>query len=408
MAHQTLLYEVATGKILKIEPNLYISKGIHKEKFCPGYKHPQIGVFYLEGREVLDPETISVKPAGAWGMRMVVDKYDTPINLLRIMQKYDQLCGEAFSIRFQCEGGLGDHLMQAAACLAYKKMFPIKWIGLSVKKDYEEVLKRVEGLDLIAASILDRSCPKGTLTISGAVEYMADPRGIGYGKQSLYGTRLGLGRVDHLARIYPDPADIDAGAEYLKFFHRDPKRPLIGLHFNSASGVAKNWPLFRVMDFAKTIYSETKYELVVFGRNWEYPKDDTLGINLTGEPDWLKVYQVILNCDYIVCIDSGILHLVRALRQPYTCLWGGSSPVYINGEALRLQDIQLDLDCKDKLCMQCPKGKAACMSGITAGMVLEKISSGRKTKTERSKKSHGQRRAKGLVLPAPGAGHDRP
>jgi ADP-heptose:LPS heptosyltransferase len=277
------------------------------------------------------------------------------------------------AIRYEAEGGLGDHLLQAAACLEFKTKFPGKWVGLMVKRQYESILQRVEGLDKIGADLTLNRIPAGALYVSGKTEYMSDPRGLGYGKQSLYGTHLGLESVRRLARIQISDNIVTAGKEFLKTYQWEEKRPLIGIQFASASGWAKSWPLRHVRDLVKLIYAETEGEAVIFGRNWEYPVDSPLGMNLTGPLTWETTLEVLSLCRAVVCVDSGILHLSRAIGKKYACLWGGSTPEYILGERLGAYDVQLEMDCKNRLCMECPKKRPLCMENLTPDLVIEKI-----------------------------------
>lgn len=371
MAHQTLLYEVKTGKLLRVEPSLYINKAKDKEKYCPGHKHSEIGVYYLDGAEPVGLNDVIVRPADTFGQRLVLTKDGRPLSLERIIQKFFKICSGAAAIKFECEGGLGDHLLQAAACLEFKALYPEKWVGLAVKQQYEEILKKIEGLDLIGFGLLSTRIPPGTVTVSGRTEYMTDPRGLGYGKQSLYGSRLGLEAVQRIARIHPDPEDLASGAAYLKTYQRDPKRPLIGIQFGSASGRGKSWPLENVRGLVRLIYGETDCEAVIFGRDWEYPVDSPLGINMTGPVPWITTFQVLCLCAEVICIDSGIMHLARSLEKPYIGLWGGSTPEYIHGEKTGPFDIRVDLPCKDKLCMECPDKHVKCMRDLKPEMVMD-------------------------------------
>lgn len=375
MGHQTVLYEIQTGRVLWIEPNFYIKKRADRVKYCPSFEPGQVGAFYLTGEEPLNIDDIIVDHAGTFGQRLVLTKEGKPLSLERATEAARIKLKNVATIRFDCEGGFGDHLLQAAACLEFKAAFPEKFICLAVKDQYLDVVKKIEGLDRIGFGVNLPSLPAGAAVVSGRTEYMTDPRGIGYGKQSLYGTRLGLSSVRKLARIREDPGDREKGFEILRALQWDPKRPLIGIHFASASGKGKTWPLENVLGFVRLIYGETDFEAVIFGRDWQYPEKSPLGMNLSGGATWLTNYQVLLNCSAVVCIDSGIMHLARSLGLPYIGLWGGSTPEYIHGEPTGPLDIRLDLECKDRLCMECGEGHHRCMKGIKPEMVLDLLKS---------------------------------
>lgn len=373
MAHQALFYERASGKILAVEPNLTITKANQKERYVPGRSHKEIGVYYLDGAEVPDPSGLVLRPSGNFGAPMLVDRNGEIIGLARQIESAALSLEYALGVVYECEGGLGDNLLQAAALLEWKGRYPEKWAGLSFGAAYSGVIDRIQGLDLVAPGILSPLWPVGTKKVNGRTEYMTDPRGIGFGKVSLYGTRLGLSSVQRVAKIRPTPEDIHAGADILYAYQREKERPLIGIQFRSASGHGKSWTSEGVADLVHMIYEQTEAECIIFGRDWEYSQDQPLGINFSGPHSWAETYQAALYCDFFICVDSGFLHLARSLEKPYICLWGGSTAEYILGEKMGFYDIRLDLPCKDRLCMECAEGHQHCMRKIGADLVFEKV-----------------------------------
>jgi len=373
MAYTTFLYELKSGKVLRVEKCLYISKGKDKERYCPGYRHNEIGVLYTDGIEITNTEELIIKDPNEFGKRLLYLTSGTPITIERMIKKFRKICEEAESIKYECEGGLGDHLLEAAACLQFKETYPDKWIAMDVKKQYEDLLKKIEGIDLIGAFLNQKKLPKGTITVSGRTEYMTDPRGLGYGKQSLYGIVLGLEQIKKKAKIIPSPEDLIQGEKILTKHNWNREKTPIGIQFVSASGKAKSWPLKNLEAFIKLIYKETNYEAIILGKELQYPKNSKLGINLTNGLTWLETFQVLTNCKAVVCIDSGVLHLARAMEKPYIALWGGTTPEYIIGEKTGIFDIRINIECKDKLCIECPKGTNQCMKEIKPEMVLAKL-----------------------------------
>lgn len=388
MSHQTILYEIQSGRVLHIEPNFYIKRASDRVKYCPKHSHKEVGAFYLQGEDPVSIDDISVEASGRFGQRLVLTKDGKPLSLERATEAAARKLEHVPAVRFECEGGFGDHLLQAAACLEFKAQFPEKWIGLQSKVQYLEVIRRIEGLDLVFSGSGGKYLPAGTVAVSGRTEYMTDPRGVGFGKQSLYGSRLGLASVQRRARIIPEAKDRANGAELLETFKRDPLRPVIGIHFASASGKGKTWPLENARGLVRLIYGETDCEAVIFGRDWQYPADSPLGINLSNGTPWATNYEVLLNCAVLICIDSGMMHLARSLDKPYIGLWGGSTPEYIHGETTGPYDIRVEMDCKERLCMECPEGHNRCMKGIKPEMVMDLL----KTLNLKKGRRHGQQR----------------
>lgn len=373
MAFQTLFYEIESGRVVNIQKNFLIRKQAQKKPYSGGLDIERVGVFYLDGDEPLEVGDVEVKKVNGWGVRLVVDKNGRYRSLERRIEKQRAKLANSDAVLFICEGGLGDHLLQAAALLDFKAVYPEKWCGLRVHPECADVLGKVEGLDWVGVAAGVGGFPKGLVTIGGACEMMADPRGRDYGKKSIYGTMLGLEKITGVAKIRPSEADYAASLVLLEEYQREWDRPLVGIQFNSASGRGKSWPLNHVRALVRKIYEFSNAEAIVFGRGWEYPKAEPLGMNFSGEKTWLETYLALIVCDVVVCIDSGVLHLCRSLGKPYLGIWGGSTPEWILGEPDRPEDLREPMECADWLCMECVKKTAPCMSGVSPDRVYGEL-----------------------------------
>lgn len=115
-------------------------------------------------------------------------------------------------------------------------------------------------------------------------------------------------------------------------------RPIIGFCPGAEFGPAKRWPHYHYAQLAKQLI-EQGYQVQIFGSE----KDRQVGeeirqslavaqqpycLNLAGQTNLEQVIDLISLCEAVVSNDSGLMHIVAALKRPLVALYGPTSPQY--------------------------------------------------------------------------------
>lgn len=336
---QTIFFLLPTGRILNVQQNLYIRGKRDKIPYCAGHEPQLVGIMYFKHKIFIDPALYRVcmmpgtqKPyiVDDKGLSLVASKQRE--SALRLIQAHDMII-----VKF--EGGMGDQLMQAAAVMEADKIYPGKEFVCKVAGQYLEVMRCCPGVDVYsdpAELDLDESrC--GHINMDATLPW--DPRGGLYGKADMYGSFLGLDKVPYETTLEM-PADIDKRyAQFGSDIGIRSKDQNIVMQLRSASGENKGWELERAQKLVKMTRYFGEYVFFYLGRpGQEFPTTDFV-VDLTGKTCWMDVCWLLLHASKIVCIDSAVLHLCKALGLDYICLWGGSTPAGILGRDPDARDV---------------------------------------------------------------------
>jgi len=159
---------------------------------------------------------------------------------------------------------------------------------------------------------------------------------------------LGIERPAHLVAFCP-------GAEY---------------------GPAKRWPATHFAALAKRL-AEQGFAVWLFGS----PKDHGVaeeisrlapGLcrNLCGATALPQAVDLLALADFVVCNDSGLMHVAAALDRPLVTLYGSSSPGFTPPLSDRADILSLQLDCSPCFKRECPLGHLNCLKQLSPEMVF--------------------------------------
>mgnify|MGYP001335450058 CR=1 FL=1 len=156
------------------------------------------------------------------------------------------------------------------------------------------------------------------------------------------------------------------------------ERPLriAGLCPGAEYGPAKRWPARHFAALARKL-AETGYAIWLFGS----PKDHAIaeeiaqlapGVcrNLCGATSLGQAIDLLALADFVVCNDSGLMHVAAALDRPLVTLYGSSSPGFTPPLSDQADILSLRLDCSPCFKRDCPLGHLDCLNKLLPEQVF--------------------------------------
>ncbi len=144
-------------------------------------------------------------------------------------------------------------------------------------------------------------------------------------------------------------------------------------------GPAKRWPAGHFAALANALHARG-YAVWLLGS----PKDKAVGDeiiqlaspdaaprNLCGSTSLTQAIDLIAAADFVVCNDSGLMHVAAALNRPLIAVYGSSSPGFTPPLSKRAQILSLNLDCSPCFKRECPLGHLDCLNKLEPQRVLD-------------------------------------
>jgi heptosyltransferase-2 len=143
-------------------------------------------------------------------------------------------------------------------------------------------------------------------------------------------------------------------------------------------GPAKRWPARHFATLADSLASRG-YAVWLLGS----AKDTAIGEhivsaaqaaaprNLCGTTTLAQAIDLIGASSFVVCNDSGLMHVAAALDRPLVALYGSSSPAFTPPLSARAQIISLRLACSPCFKRDCPLGHLDCLNKLAPQRVLD-------------------------------------
>jgi heptosyltransferase-2 len=184
-----------------------------------------------------------------------------------------------------------------------------------------------------------------------------------------------------LPRPLPLPrlsSSIAQQAATLKTLGIEPPQKLAVFCPGAEYGPAKRWPAAHFATLANELTARG-YTLWLLGS----AKDRAIGDeimaqatpalplrNLCGATSLAQAIDLIASAEFVVCNDSGLMHVAAALGRRLIAVYGSSSPGFTPPLSTKAQIVSLQLECSPCFKRECPLGHLDCLNKIEAQQVL--------------------------------------
>ncbi len=140
-------------------------------------------------------------------------------------------------------------------------------------------------------------------------------------------------------------------------------------------GPAKRWPTRHFATLAQELAARG-YTVWSLGSPKDAPVGDEIAAqgparNLCGKTSLHQAIDLIAAADFVVCNDSGLMHVAAALNRPLTALYGSSSPGFTPPLSPLAKVVSLKLDCSPCFKRECPLGHLDCLEKLDPERVLK-------------------------------------
>ena len=140
-------------------------------------------------------------------------------------------------------------------------------------------------------------------------------------------------------------------------------------------GPAKRWPAAHFAELARTLAGRG-YAVWLFGSPKDHAVAEEIATlapgccrNLCGATSLDQAVDLLALADFVVCNDSGLMHVAAAVDRPIVALYGSSSPGFTPPLSDRAEIISLQLDCSPCFKRDCPLGHLDCLNRLSPAQV---------------------------------------
>lgn len=144
-------------------------------------------------------------------------------------------------------------------------------------------------------------------------------------------------------------------------------------------GPAKRWPTRHFATLADALAARGYTVWLLGSKKDEAIGDEILALaksgdalrNLCGTTSLSQAIDLIAGAEFVVCNDSGLMHVAAALDRPLIAVYGSSSPDFTPPLSPHARIINLQLECSPCFKRECPLGHLNCLNKLEAQQVLD-------------------------------------
>jgi len=368
-----VIYEKSSGKVKGVKMTGDIHRRRELSEACGGIPHGELG-FTREPRGVeIDIENDTCKCVIKGEPLMLFGKDGLAKFQKVVIKEAREEIKKSEGIFIDPRSGLGDWILGAECAAGARELYQGKRVIIGGAAKYKELYDHLEAKFEWGGAWGDGAKFKGIYYVDQRVGYQFDPRGGNFGHVAKYGVYLGAEELKGRIKLIWGYGERE---EYLKEIgttERVMNRPILGIHIKSASSHTRSWNKKSANEVAEKWLSEYGGSVIFFAEKNKgegYPERIW---NIEPGIREIKLAAIIRECNILVCIDSGPLHLGRIQGVKEICLWGGTRPGIVLGRDIGENDIIGEGGCGYKGCHSCDKPKALCMEAIKVTDVWEKI-----------------------------------
>ena len=294
-------------------------------------------------------------------------------------------------------GGIGDVLCILPMCDEVRHRHPGKLLVFMTAAIWREVVVISRSADLVYANkwwVHPRTLPTN-IKLFGLVDAIYNPQttyeqvhkaGMRRHLAEDFAASCGFALTARQTKLYPSPGLIkETCIAYGLDYKTTGQRLLIGIN-PGPNWRVKEWEASKWQKLINKIHSEYDAVIIQFGFNTgdgssEY--DNLTDVKLlAGRLKGEELLALVTNCDFIISIDSGPVHLAGAVGTPVIGLFGPLDPALIlppNAQAVGLFSDVPCLFCHNRTpiihwCDGCPND-IACMKKLDCDAVFEAVKS---------------------------------
>ena len=142
-------------------------------------------------------------------------------------------------------------------------------------------------------------------------------------------------------------------------------------------GPAKRWPARHFATLADAL-AERGYAVWLLGSAKDRPIAEQIAgqtrqtppRNLCGSTSLAQAIDLLAAASFVVCNDSGLMHVAAALGRPLVAVYGSSSPAFTPPLSEHAQVLSLKLECSPCFKRECPLGHLDCLNKLDPQRVL--------------------------------------
>jgi len=175
-------------------------------------------------------------------------------------------------------------------------------------------------------------------------------------------------------KLHIDPQHVEPTKAKFSCLGLDFSQPYVLLHPGASYGAAKTWPMEHFETLASKLLLETDCQVVILGEkpNRPFKLQNARFFDFSSQTTLVELMVLIQHGSYLICNDSGPMHLGYALGIPLIALFGATDPLK-TGPSGALSDYLFNkTDCGPCFKRVCPLDHR-CMKNLSPDQVFKKL-----------------------------------